>query len=388
MKRLKIAFFAEMLLENYDGAIRTMYHILQRIPKDKFEIVIYCGVPPENDIGFEIVTVPTITIPFNRNYKLALHQLSQKKLANHLDNFRPDLIHISTPSPMGHYAIQYAQGKKIPVTTIYHTHYLGYIDYYLQELQFLIKPVKNAIVKTYNKFYNNCNKVFVPTYAMVEALCNHGVDKTRMEIWPRGIDRKIFNPHKSRLNMIQSLTGNSRPNILFASRLVWEKNLKTLIEVYKLAEAQKLKWNFIIAGDGVAKNQLMHVMPNAYFLGELNQEDLASYYASCDVFLFPSDSETYGNVVIEALSCGTACVIANGGGSKSFIEHGENGFLCTQNQAEEYLSYIQKILENPILKKKFEVKGLEFVSGMDWDIIVENLLQEWRQIKGNLLLID
>ncbi|NNE25456.1 MAG: glycosyltransferase family 1 protein [Saprospiraceae bacterium] len=380
MPKLRIAFFAEMLLENYDGAIRTMHHIIKRIPKDKFEVVFICGVPPKEDIGFKVITVPTMTIPFNKNYKVALHQLSQHKLTKTLDGFKPDLVHVSTPSPLGHYGLTYAEKNEIPTSTIYHTHYLSYVDYYLRGLPLLVKPIKEAIGKNIKNFYNRCDRVFIPTKQMEIDLTEYGVKRNNMRIWARGINQNIFNPNKKDSKFLRSITGNSNPNILFASRLVWEKNLQTLINIYKKAEEEGKAWNFIIAGDGVARQALQKQMPKAIFMGKLDQSTLATVYASSDIFIFPSISETYGNVVIEAMSCGIPCVIANGGGSASFIDHGSNGYLCQPNNPADYISYAEIILENEALRNSIINSGYNYVKGKDWESVVSNLFAEWKDL--------
>ncbi|MBK8670809.1 MAG: glycosyltransferase, partial [Saprospiraceae bacterium] len=157
----------------------------------------------------------------------------------------------------------------------------------------------------------------------------------------------------------------------FASRLVWEKNLKTLVKIYENAKRQKLPLNFIIAGDGMASDSLMKMMPEALFLGHVHHEELSSIYASCDVFVFTSISETYGNVVAEAMASGLPCVIANGGGSAHFVENGKNGFLCSPEDSLEYLEKIKLILTNEELRTSFIQEGLEFVAGLQWQQLTD-----------------
>ena len=108
-------------------------------------------------------------------------------------------------------------------------------------------------------------------------------------------------------------------------------------------------------------------MPNAYLLGKVNHENLSKLYATADVFLFPSISETYGNVVVEAMASGCTCVIARGGGSQSLVDHEKTGFLCEPNNEVEYLDRIDQIMANPILKEEMKANGLEYTSRLDWD---------------------
>ena len=112
------------------------------------------------------------------------------------------------------------------------------------------------------------------------------------------------------------------------------------------------------------------------FLGNLIQEKLGQIYASCDAFIFPSVSETYGNVVLEAMSSGLACIIANGGGSKSFIDHGVNGFLCEPFDADEYLQHIENLMIDHSMRSDVINNGLDYVQGFDWDTLVESFYDQ------------
>ena len=365
--KIKIAFFAEILLEHFDGASRTIFNIIRRIPKGRFEVVFYCGIPPNGPFEYPYFVVPTLGIPFNKDYSIAIPQLVYFQLRHHLNKFNPDIIHISTPSLLGNFALGYGRSQNIPITTIYHTHFISYIDYYLEKIPSMIPPVKNWIIKNQKSFYEKCDLVYVPTKNMVSELESYGISSHNFKLWPRGINTARFSPEKRDVSKLRNITGNGYQNILFASRLVWEKNLKTLVKIYQDAEAKSWKVNFIIAGDGVAKESLQKQMPKAFFLGYLEHVALATIYASSDVFLFTSISETYGNVVAEAMASGLPCVIANGGGSAHFVENGVNGFLCEPDISQEYTSYLQQVLENDSLRNTFIMKGLAFTSKLKWE---------------------
>lgn len=376
MKRLKLAFFADLLIREYDGCLRTVFNIIDRIPAERFDVRFFCGPYQEKSLPFPVIRTPSLKIPMNSDYDMALPFLAKTKLETELNRFSPDIIHITTPSPLGRFALRYAKKNKTAVSTIYHTHYISYMEYYFRHLPALIPIAKKAVTKLSRQFYEACDKVFMPTTEMVESFKLNNISTENVIIWPRGIDRNIFNPLKADKEKLQALIGNDNPNILFASRLVWEKNLETLIRIYKLAVNQKLKLNFIIAGDGAAREELEAKMPSAYFTGKLDQEELALYYASSDVFAFPSISETYGNVVVEAMASGCACVIADGGGSRSFIKHHFNGFLCEPNNEEEYLQRIIQIIDDNNLKQKFRMNSFSLVKKISWSSLVDQYFKE------------
>lgn len=372
MNRIKVAFFSDVLVRDFDGCLRTVFNIIDRIPEENFEFRFFCGLEPQDDFPYPYHTVPKINVPMNSSYKMALPFLAKRKLEKTLLDFNPDVIHITSPSPLGKFAVNFANNHNIPASTIYHTHFISYVDYYFRTMPALIPLARKAVVSMSKSFYENCQKVFVPTHEMIQDLSKANISSDNMILWPRGIDKNIFTPLRSNKEDLRKLTGNDNANILFASRLVWEKNLKTLIRIYKQIQKENLPYNLLIAGDGVARNELEINMPEAYFLGNLSQVKLAGMYASSDVFVFPSISETYGNVVIEAMASGLPCVIANGGGSRSFIDHGTNGFLCNPNDENDYIRNINKICTNLSIEQRIRLNAFKYVRDLNWESLVSD----------------
>jgi len=367
LKKVKIAFFAEILIEDFDGASRTMFQLIRRIPTDRFEFLFFCGVGPDWIEGFECVRIPAITIPVNKTYKMAVPWFSGGRIRKKLKQFQPDVIHLSTPSLLGSFALKYANQRQIPVLSIYHTHFISYIDYYLKSSPILAGYVRSMIAKSQRSFYNGCDRVYVPSEEMQQALLSWHVDAGRLRIWKRGINTQVFTPAKKDLIMMRQLVGNDRQVVLFASRLVWEKNLETLCRIYQRMQDRQLTYNFLIVGDGVALAACQRRMPKAVFAGKMSHEQLSAVYASADVFLFPSISESYGNVVIEAMASGLPCVIADGGGSKNFIEQGVNGFLCAPNQPDDYVDKVVMLLDDESLHHQFVEAGLRYSQTFSWE---------------------
>ena len=382
MQKIKVAFFAETLEEDYDGAVRTMYQIIHRIPQAEFDFLFICGVPPKQKLPHPVCVMPSLTIPFNANYKMVLPFLSSYRVTQRLTVFQPDIIHIATPSPQGHFALRYAKENAIPVISIYHTHFLSYVDYYLKNTPFLIEPTRIQLAKKSKQFYDNSDLIYVPTTEMINYLSGYDHQINHMKIWQRGINQTLFTPTKKNKSKLQQQVGNNKPNILFVSRLVWEKNLVTLMDFYELNEQNNAPYNLLIAGEGIAETTLKERMPNAFFLGNRGHQDLAIYYASADVFLFTSVTETYGNVVIEAMASGLPCVIANGGGSKSFISHGINGFLCEPYTATDYFRHINILLKSPALYRQFCKKGLAYTYSLNWETLVATYFDDLKLLKA------
>ena len=384
MKKIKIAFFAEILIEDFDGASRTMFQIIRRIDQQQFEFLFICGKGPSELLGYECVRIPTITLPFNKHYSMAIPYLAETQLKNKLADFAPDVIHIATPSLLGHFALDYARAAKLPTLTIYHTHFVSYIDYYLSKLPFLIKLAKARLSDAQKKFYNKCEMVYVPSETIAKEMQEMGINPARLKIWKRGINTNLFSPQKRNTASLRAIVGNDNPNILFVSRLVWEKNLETLFRIYDYCQSRSLNYNFIIAGDGIAMKSCKQRMQKATFTGSLQHEKLAEVYASADVFLFTSISETYGNVVLEAMASGLPCVIADGGGSGDFITQGDNGFKCPPENEACYVEKVEAILNDKMLGKQFSEKGRSYSLELDWNKLTDIYFEDLHNLAGVL----
>lgn len=379
-KKIKVAFFADILERDVDGAVRTMYQLIDRIPKREFEYEFYCGRLPKGEFPFRTIKVPSVNVPFNKNYQAALPQMRGITIVKSLYDFQPDVIHISTPSSLGFFALQYANNNNIPVLTIYHTHFISYIKYYFKRVPSLINIAEHIAQKNYKNFYNFSNLIYVPTEQMIEELSALGVKKNLMKLWERGIDLNLFSPDKKDRSVIKKITGNNHPTVFFASRLVWEKNLETLFNIYDIIQRSKLKINFIIAGTGAAENDAKARMKKAYFLGQVNHKKLSVLYASCDVLVFPSVSETYGNVVVEAMASGCIPVIARGGGSQSLVNDGLTGFLCEPDNAVEYVENVKEILKNKELRNRMKNAGYKYTSKLSWDNLAKTYFQDIKNL--------
>lgn len=375
-QKLKVAFFAEILIRDFDGASRTMYQIIDRIPRDRFDYLFICGTPPEHEIEFEVFKTPAITIPFNKTYKAAFPYLSKNKLIDKLETFKPDVIHIASPSPLGSFAVDYGKRKGVPILTIYHTHFVSYMEYYFKRAPFMIGIAEGIVKSGYRKFYNRCDMVYVPTLQMISELENYGIKPDLLKQWQRGLNHEVFRPEKKDLDYVKGITGNDKPNIIYASRLVWEKNVATLLKIYDVLEEQEVDVNFIVAGDGVAEKAAQEHMKKAYFLGHVNHEELSKLYASSVAFIFPSISETYGNVVVEAMASGCIPVIARGGGSQSLVSDGITGYLCRPNDPKDYVKHIISLLSDDQLRSDMIKEGLAYTSRLDWDTLTDEYFSD------------
>lgn len=367
---LKVAFFADILSKDFDGASRTMFQIISRIDSSKFDYHYITGhdMMSDDDIaGPNRYQTFSVSVPFQKRYKMALPALDHKRLTGKMKEIKPEVIHIATPSPLGQWAIKYANQNNIPVISIFHTYFSSYLQYYFKKVNWLVSPVLSFLNRVQKRFYNHCEIVLVPSQSMKQELIDIGVIEAKIRIWERGINQSIFNPDNNNPVFIRKLTGNNNKNILFVSRLVWEKNLQDLISLYDKVEELSLPYNFIVAGSGHAEQKVRQRMKNAIFTGNLTHEQLSKLYASVDILFFPSISETFGNVVLEGLASGTPVIVADKGGTKDMIEDGYNGFICTNGDINNYLDHIQHALDNPSELERLSNNALKSSMKYDWN---------------------
>lgn len=386
MKKIRVAFFAESLLEDFDGAVRTMYQLIDRIPNNRFEFKFITAEKPVSHNNLDVIEVPSVRLPINHSYKMALSFLVKSRLESELKDFNPDVIHIATPSALGNFAVNYANLHRIPSISIYHTNFLSYIDYYFEKIPAFIPQAKKIMINILQNFYNKCDQVYVPTNLMKSELSTIGVFSNHLQIWKRGLKEGMFSPEKRDTSYLNKITGNTNRNVLFVSRLVNEKNIKTLARIYKSAMFQSKPYNFIIAGEGYGKERLQKEMKSAYFLGNLSHEELSKVYASSDAFLFPSITETYGNVVVEAMASGLPCIIANGGGPVEFIENGKSGFICNPNDPMDYLDKLEQLFSDEDLRLEFVKNGLELAEGLSWESLANTYFEDLTMLSSSQYL--
>lgn len=179
---IRVAFFAEILKRNYDGATRTMFQIIDRIDESEFEFIFLCGLPPEETIPQKVYRFPVLRIPFQKNYYFVNPLFKKRRIHNILDEFQPNVIHIASPSLMGRMAASYGKKNQIPVLSIYHTHYKSYVQYYFRKVPFLTGLVRKYVVSRTKAFYNRCDLMLVPTKSIKNEMRKDGIQKKKIKI--------------------------------------------------------------------------------------------------------------------------------------------------------------------------------------------------------------
>jgi phosphatidylinositol alpha 1,6-mannosyltransferase len=327
-------------------------------------------LPDEEHRIIPMYRTPSVALPLQKGYHLALP--SYQPFAKYLHEFQPDIIHINSPCTLGCSASRFARRFGVPVVATYHTHFPSYPRYYN------LGTFEKMTWDISRKFYNALDKTFVPALPVLEELCEHGLKN--LTYLPNGVDTKKFNPFYRSSAWRESVGARKKSVILFVSRLVWEKDLRVLADVYNRLSWKRDDFVFVIIGDGHARKELERLMPGAKFLGFQTGLALQEAFASSDIFVFPSTTETFGLVTVEAMSAGAVPVAAKAGGAAGIIEEGISGFLTEPRNAAHMAKQVELLLDNPSLQLKMAYGAHKRAQLFDWENVMDQLFEEYEAL--------
>lgn len=373
MKELRVAIFTGNYNHIRDGVSLTLNRLVEFLDRNHVPVKVFGPTSDEPEIEHfgDFTAVPSIPMPGRPEYRVTIGfpEEVQKKIRE----FDPTLIHIATPDLLGFRSMRYAQMNQIQIVSSYHTHFTSYLKYYNLDMLELLGW------KFLWWFYSQCKHVYVPSPSMADELREHNITQG-VRIWARGVDVELFNPNK-RSDEWREKQGINKDDtvVTFVSRLVWEKDLQTFIDTIKKLTPKYKNLKVMIVGEGPAKNELKHMMKDAIFTGFLTGEDLAAAYASSDIFFFPSHTETFGNVTLEAMASGLPSVVADATGSKSLVESGVNGYLAPPKNTVEFAALISKLIEDDNLTKRMSLAARQKALGYSWDTVNQGLLESYHE---------
>lgn len=300
-------------------------------------------------------------------------QSARHKLLSRWRKNRPDVLYIATEGPLGWSALQAARRLKIPVVSGFHTNFQQYTGHYGA-------GVLTRLVTNYLRwFHNRTALTLAPSMGQVGELERRGF--AHVELLSRGVDSQLFHPAK-RSSAIRQSWGLSENDIavIHVGRLAAEKNLMLLIESFKALRQRypQRTLKLILVGDGPQKSQLQAQLPDAIFCGVLRGEQLAEHYASGDVFLFPSLSETFGNVVLEALASGLGVVAYDQAAATQHIRNGHNGALAVPQDAQGFIEAACWLLEEPESLRRVRLNARQHAARQGWAAIIDQFEQHLR----------
>lgn len=285
--------------------------------------------------GAAVVSVFGVPLPTYPGLRCGLPRPG--RLRRLFRELRPDVVHVATEGPLGVSAVRAGRKEGIPVTSTFHTNFQDYCaDYGFRFLE------KRAMAYL-RWFHNACAFTTVPDPELLRRLCDNGIE--RLQVLGRGADTDLFSPGRRDENLRKEWgVRPSDPVAIYVGRAAAEKNIPLAIRAWKEASAKCPSLKMVVVGDGPVRRKLQRKWPEVIFAGMRFDEDLARYYASADLFLFGSTSETFGNVVLEALASGLVVLTYDYAAGSQFVESGRNGFLAPTGDEEAFLALATELV--------------------------------------------
>ncbi|MGM0588227.1 MAG: glycosyltransferase family 4 protein [Bacteroidota bacterium] len=375
---LRVAIFTGNYNHIKDGVSLTLNRLVKFLEDQGIPVLVIGPTvdAPAIDHEGEFIPAPSIPMPGRPEYRITVGL--PNAIQDRLDKFDPTLVHIATPDWLGFRAMRYAQDQNVQIVASYHTHFTSYLKYYNLDM------LEKLGWKYLKWFYSQCRHIYVPSPSMADELKEKGIENG-LRIWARGVDTDLFNPER-RSRQWRQAQGFADDDwvVSFVSRLVWEKGLQTFVDVIKRLQGENKRFRALVVGDGPVKKELEQMLPEAIFTGFLEGKELATAYASSDIFLFPSDTETFGNVTLEALSSGVPAVVADATGSRSLVEPGINGCWAPPRKPTEFTHCVQDIVKDPNNYQKMRKAARQKALAYSWDNINADLVDFYHEALGNL----
>ncbi len=364
----RIALFTGNYNHVADGVSRTLNRLVAYLGRQGIDVLVFGPSvdTPAVDHAGELVVVPSLPAPGRPEYRLTMAMSSE--IRRKLDAFAPTIIHIATPDLLGLQARWYASKNEIPLVATYHTHFSSYLSYYGLS-------VMERTLWTYLRwFYKAFRHIYVPTDSMAEVLHRHGIDQG-IEIWPRGVETDRFTPalRSPEWRKRQGL-GDEDVVLTYVSRLVWEKAPDVFADVIQRLSDRHTNLRSMMVGDGPAREALAQRLNKTIFPGHLETDELATAYASSDIFLFPSDTETFGNVTLEAMASGLPAICANATGSRSLVLDGQTGYLVPPGDVKAFAQATESLLADPVLRRKMSEAAVARAAAFDWEAVLQKMV--------------
>jgi glycosyltransferase involved in cell wall biosynthesis len=271
-------------------------------------------------------------------------------------------IIISTPGPVGLTGLLAAKMLNLQTSGIYHTDFPQYIRI-LTEDSFL----ESVAWRYMHWFYGQLDTVFVNSEEYRQSWIKRGFDAAKLKILPRGLDTELFHPARRDPAFFEKFGAvNGEVRLLYVGRISREKDLDVLATAYRRLRKEHLPIQLLLVGHGPYSEALAKLLPEAIFTGYLTGKDLATAYASSDVFVFPSTTDTFGNVIIEAQACGLPVVVSDSGGPKELVEDRANGLITKSHDGEDFARAIRTLVTDSTLRQRMATAARNSVTDRTW----------------------
>ena len=376
----RVSIVTETFYPEINGVANTLKFLLDGLIKKGLSVQIirpkqHALDSPKDDGNVQVVTIPGLPIPGYKQLKFGLP--FRRKISRALNQFNSEALYIATEGPLGIAALIAAKKSNIPVLSGFHTNFHQYFEHY--HLAFL----KRLVFRYLRAFHNATARTLVPTNCLMKELSAQGF--RQVQVMSRGIDSELFSPVKRSLQLRSNWgVGSDDPVVLYVGRIAQEKNILLAMQSFDTFKRLQPNGKMVLVGDGPMRKALELAYPEAIFAGELRGELLAQYYASADIFLFPSLTDTFGNVVLEAMASGLHVLGFDYAAPGTLIQKGFNGSLAKLGNESDFIEKLEYIALSWKTNSLIREHARETSKNLSWDVISEQFLKQFQMIKEEL----
>jgi glycosyltransferase involved in cell wall biosynthesis len=369
---LRIAIATDTYEPQTNGVSRTLGMATRALLARGHDVRVFTPHDPQAEpdpriVGFE-------SRAFWAYPQLRMSRPMTRQMVAAMAQWRPDLVHVATPFGIGLAALWASQRLRIPLISSYHTSLAAYAHFYN------LGALSGIGWKYLRWFHNSSRRTLVPTATIRDELIAHGF--SNLSIWGRGIDDRAFNP--SWRSDGRRASWGARPSTLviaYVGRLAQEKGVAVALAAMREIASEGRDVAFVFAGDGAYELECRRMAPaGTTFTGRIERRDLSETYASADVFVFPSTTDTFGNVLQEAMASRLVIVAADVPQTREVV--GNAGLLVAQNDPPAMASALRSLIVEPHLVERLRNKALGSVAGRSWDATFDQLEEEYAAALG------
>lgn len=376
MPLLKLTLVTETYPPEINGVAMTLSHLVEGLAQRQHQVTVIRPRQSAKDQPYPGKTyaeelLPGFAIP---GYPLLrLGAPARGSLLRLWRRARPDLVHIATEGPLGYSAVMAASRLKIPISSSFHTNFHSYSRHY--GFPFLARVALGYL----RHFHNRTRVTLSPTVELNTELERDGFKNLRL--LARGVNTQVFSPAK-RSEALRRELGVAPGDLLIVhvSRLAPEKNYPLLLRAFAAIREKQPNAKFVLVSDGPLRNKLQRENPWIHFTGFLSRESLAEHYASADLFLYASLTETFGNVITESLASGLPVVAFNYAAAARYIRHLTNGWLVTLGDERAFIEGAITVAGDAALRQQFGREARKTAEGISWDGVIDGLERDLLEI--------
>jgi glycosyltransferase involved in cell wall biosynthesis len=369
---MNVAIFTDNDFDKVNGVTTTLTAALRHAPAG-MRLRIYTAAAMAVDAP-EYLAVRSLGIPIPFYADMRMYAPRLLEFVDRARRDRIDVVHLTTPGPIGLAALFVAWKLQLPIVGSFHTDLAAYTA----ELSGV--PMLGAFMRAYMRWpYGKCVRILVPSVHTRELLVEGGTGRSKLDLWPRGVDATLFHPSKRSTTVRDRWhVSGRRPALLYVGRVSREKRLLVLPAVQDRLHTLGIEHRFVIAGGGPLLPELRERMPDAVFTGSLSREAVAEAFASADLFVFPSRTDTAGNVVLESQASGVPVMISGAGGPRENMIAGATGEVCHGDEPDEWANAIAGILRDPARHAAMVSAARTYALARTWEVAMRPLYRAYQ----------